>query len=557
MDNFNIAFVVWKSENFSMTGETHGVSVLAGVVQRHFSLSDENILILDAYGIPEQDSSSYILSCLCVFQPDIVAFSCPYGSYTDLRNYYQECKRQLNNVRIIIFGGALPTYAPDKFLDIDEEAYVIRGEGEEAIVQLIEYSCKDLAVSTLEQIPNICYRKKGKTIVNERKMVDLRKVAVPFRKHIGNTLMKNAQIYVEHSRGCTWSNCSFCSRNLLSIANCKPKYRMFSKYRLLEDLIKLREMNIQSVTFSDEDFCGSGLNEMRELLDVFQEINSEKLLMNFDVSMNVNSIYSSLWSTSEYFQRIHFLDEMHKNGLRKVFLGVESGAEEQIKRYRKQQDKGEALKAIRILEKLGFEIEIGYIVFDPLCTMDEVRENLYFLKENNITKYVSSLGSGLELRLHMDSPYMKLLERYDKEYGIRLYSKTYNIDTLNYESIYLNDDVSQMAFQVKSLNEKIRPIYYPLKSVSRYGTRGSLKDDIEFVRQIVVSIREQYVDCLIEVAAAISKGERYDIYISRMESFMNNLIAVKGKWLSRIAETYHNPVLKEMLKKKDVTGEIC
>jgi len=134
---FKIAFVVLYSEKFAMTGESHGVSVLAGVVQKRFNLTSEDILILDMYGLPIENKISHISNNLAQFNPDIIGFSCPYGSYTTFVENYIYINKFITKSTLMIFGGALPTYIPEKYLELDKSSYVIRGEGEDAIVGLI------------------------------------------------------------------------------------------------------------------------------------------------------------------------------------------------------------------------------------------------------------------------------------------------------------------------------------------------------------------------------------------------------------------------------------
>lgn len=38
-------------------------------------------------------------------------------------------------------------------------------------------------------------------------------------------------------------------------------------------------------------------------------------------------------------------------------------------------------RAIETLQKVGIRANIGFIMFDPFCTFDELRQNLSFLRE--------------------------------------------------------------------------------------------------------------------------------------------------------------------------------
>lgn len=246
------------------------------------------------------------------------------------------------------------------------------------------------------------------------------------------------------------------------------------------------------------------------------------------------------------------LSGIKKSGLRKVFIGVESGSRTQLKRYQKQHSVKESEEAIRFLEQCGIEIEMGYIIFDPLCTMDEVIEDLYFLKRNSLAKYVSSLGSGLMLRLQMDTPYIQMLQAYEKKHGISLHDDAYDWDTLNYCSSYADKGVKQMAECIERANCLIRPLYYPLKSMSRYGQNGSLKDSIFYIKDIVVQIRENYLDFLIKLAGAIKTGEDVDSIILGIQDYAKKLFDKNRERLVNTARETDNQVLLNL-----VNGNSC
>lgn len=549
--NIKIALVAIYSETYAMTGESHGISVLAGALRSSLGIASNNLIVLDMYAY-EQSSSRYtdVMNELRNFAPDIVGFSCPYGSYTQFKKAYEDAAvRTFSPCPLVIFGGALPTYIPSSYLrEIDSNAIVIQGEGEEALCDLVRYKTGEI---NLAQISNICYidANSDTIIYNQRKQVDLSRAVLPYREHLPKLLERNAQIFVENSRGCAWGRCTFCSRKMYADDLCYLNYRRFPLTRLREDLLFLSFNGVHSVTFADEDFCGSGLDEMQEISDLLESLN---LQISFDVSMNVNTIYCEQWSKTEKDRSRHLLHSLKNHGLRKVFLGVESGSATQIKRYNKRHSPNEAVGAINILRSTGIEIEIGFIMFDPLCTRSEVIENIVYLRDNNLADITSSLGSSLSLRLHMDSPYLKLLDDYELKNGISLYDRVYSNNDLNFSARYANKDVFLLQKFVQKANKTIRPLYYPLKSLSRYGEMGSLGKNSAFIKEIVVQLRRTYLSH-IESCALNDNFCEEDILPSLhkvnsdiIEFYLNN-----EERLKRIATEANNNVLADTLTSFD------
>ena len=56
--NIKIALVAIYSETYAMTGESHGISVLAGTLCSSLGIADSNLIVLDMYAY-EQSSSRY------------------------------------------------------------------------------------------------------------------------------------------------------------------------------------------------------------------------------------------------------------------------------------------------------------------------------------------------------------------------------------------------------------------------------------------------------------------------------------------------------------------
>jgi radical SAM superfamily enzyme YgiQ (UPF0313 family) len=486
-----------------MTGESHGISVLAGCLENKQNLQLDALRIIDMYALDYQRRDEILLQIIRDFQPTIVGISVPYGGYGYLKNLYPKLKILLGAPEhLVIFGGPIPTYLPEVILhEIDKSAIIVQGEGDEAIVKIIQ---NWLNHKSFEGIPNVCYSCQGKIKCQERTLVDLSKVPTSYRKHIGLLVKKKAQIFVESSRGCSWAACTFCLRGLLDVKGTCDEYRRFPFDRLRADLLTLKNNGVQDISFSDEDFLGGEFSQCEQFVTSLEELTKiEGLQLRFDTSMTVRSIYSSKWREKELEERKNLLKRLKNIGLRKVFLGIESGSATQLARYKKDHTPDEAIKAVQTLCDLEISIEVGFIMFDPLCNLNEIEKNIHYLKKNNLVGFVSSLGSGLELRLQVGSRYLAMLREAEQKLGLQLFERRFNFDTLTYPSIHVEPDVALVVSMVRSWNSRIRPLYYPLKSLSRYGTSGFLGDLVLPVRELVVEIRETYLEWILEAVESL------------------------------------------------------
>ena len=500
-----IMLVSLFSKDYPMICESHGLSVLAGALEFKLKERISSLQVIDLYALDCEQNDKLLLNKISNFRPTIISISVPYGSFTYLKCIFPLIEKSIKNTEcLIIFGGAIPTYNPNViFQEIDRSAIVIRGEGDEAIVKIVQ---NWLDYKDFKKVDNVCYFENNEIIDNPKNLIPLENIPPPYRKHVRRLADRKAQIFVEASRGCSWAKCTFCPRGLLDVDGIH-EYRVFPSERVITDLLELNKNGIHEITFSDEDFLGGNLSQWEEWIFSLEEfMNREKMQMHFDVSMTVRTIYSSHHSEEDKKRREDLLKRLKKMGLRKVFLGIESGSPTQIVRYNKNHTPLEAVNAIQIVRNLGIAIELGFIMFDPLCSIKEVEENVHYIKNNKLADSISSLGSGLELRIQIGSIYFTKLIDEEEKRGVRLFERNLDYNTLTYPSIYLNTDVAELVLIIREWNSDIRPLYYPLKSLSRYGTSGLLGDLDFAVKNLVSDIRITYLNWILDAVKCIQSN---------------------------------------------------
>ena len=71
-------------------------------------------------------------------------------------------------------------------------------------------------------------------------------------------------------------------------------------------------------------------------------------------------------------------------GLRHILIGLESGREEALQRLNKKTTVEQNEKALTILRSYGIEPNVGFIMFEPDSSVEDLRINFEFLKRNHL-----------------------------------------------------------------------------------------------------------------------------------------------------------------------------
>src|SRR5262249_48158322 len=140
--------------------------------------------------------------------------------------------------------------------------------------------------------------------------------------------------------------------------------------------------------------------------------------------------------------RSRLLHRLQDLGLRKVFLGIESGSDSQLRRYAKGHTAEECAAAIYRIRAADLRLEVGFIMFDPLCNVEEVAENVAFIRRTGIIDAISAVDN--ELRLQGGSRYVKVLERHERQLERPLYDRAIDRDTLSHRYEVVDPDVARL-----------------------------------------------------------------------------------------------------------------
>lgn len=143
----------------------------------------------------------------------------------------------------------------------------------------------------------------------------------------------------------------------------------------------IQEFDVGMFNFVDDNFFGPGSLGQKRVSTIADEIIKRNLDIVFSASGRVNDV---LAAGSEILRRLKLA------GLSNLFVGIESANDNALQRYNKGTTVKMNKKAIDLLKELGINYSIGFIMFDPYTTIEELLKNVKFLREIGIYKKSAS-----------------------------------------------------------------------------------------------------------------------------------------------------------------------
>ncbi len=300
--------------------------------------------------------------------PDVLGVSLlSYNARRTLR-LLRRLKRDGLRARIVV-GGHFPTFNDEVLLrEWPELEVVVRGEGDITLVELLRgwESAGDL-----EGVKGISFRAGGGIRRNEARPLthDLDSLPWPVRDHTERILEMGGTLHMTRARGC-YANCAFCSIASFYRAQGGPGWRRRSTDSVLGEMEELaaRYPGVE-MKFLDDQFIGPGRKGLEDTMSFARAIIDRRLEVPFSIFARADSVEPELFRV------------LKTAGLRSVFVGVESGSQNQLDSCGKRTSVADNRRALEILHGLGIRFIMGLIFFDPYTEMPDVKANLSFLRD--------------------------------------------------------------------------------------------------------------------------------------------------------------------------------
>ena len=176
------------------------------------------------------------------------------------------------------------------------------------------------------------------------------------------------QTNIEGSRGC-YGGCTFCYIN--PYYGKQACWRGRSPENVIAEIDSLIESyGIKNFYFVDPNFFGLGRYGRERVLRLASLLKERGII--FGIEGRVNDIEEET------------IGALVEAGLHEILIGLESGRNESLKRLNKMTTVEQNEKAISILRKYGIEPSIGFIMFEPDSSLEDIRTNFEFLQRNSL-----------------------------------------------------------------------------------------------------------------------------------------------------------------------------
>ena len=196
-----------------------------------------------------------------------------------------------------------------------------------------------------------------------------------------------ADMCIQYSRGCPF-DCDFC--NITAMFGHRPRTK--TAEQVIAELDRLYAMGWRGgVFFVDDNFIGNRRALKSKILPALIEWRRGKRGMGFQTEVSVN-----LADDAE------LLRLMVEAGFEKVFVGIETPAEEGLAECNKLQNQGRDLLAcVRTMQQAGLEVQGGFIVGFDSDTPTIFERQIEFIQRSGIvTAMVGLLQAPYGTRLH-------------------------------------------------------------------------------------------------------------------------------------------------------------
>lgn len=184
---------------------------------------------------------------------------------------------------------------------------------------------------------------------------------------------KNLHIDLNGSSGCA-GNCSFCG-------SLRRKWSGRSPKSIADHISQTeRNTNIHSFYFADSSFEDPGAMGKKRLNQIADEIIGREIKCSFSANIRAETFHDNPTD-------VVLLSKLERAGFSQLFIGVESGNEQDLKIYNKRASTADNREIIGLLRKIGIEPFWGFIMFNPYSTQQSLTENCKFLAD--MQSYIS------------------------------------------------------------------------------------------------------------------------------------------------------------------------
>jgi anaerobic magnesium-protoporphyrin IX monomethyl ester cyclase len=318
-------------------------------------------------------------------KPDIVGITSVTVTFSTALQTAKMVKETMPQT-LIVMGGPHVTVLDEQVIkDNPAVDVIVRGEGEQTMLELADRASNKFGLMELEDIAGITFQKNGQVIrTPDRPLIqDLDELPFPAYKHFPLERYRHFGkliLPIISSRGCPF-NCTFCLAPKMAGKGCRPR----SPNNVVDELEWLKkEFHPDAFTFHDETFTF----EKKRVIAICDEIKRRKINLPWDCSTRVDQITPEL------------LAKMKSANCQLVSFGVESGSQQILNAMKKGTTVELNAKGIKMAKEAGLSVTISVIIGYPGETKETLQATWDFIqktKPDDVHMSIATPYPGIEL----------------------------------------------------------------------------------------------------------------------------------------------------------------
>ncbi len=299
-----------------------------------------------------------IRSTLADEKPDVVGISVRTPHYPSALNVSRMVK-ELSPKIPVIWGGVHPTIMPAECLTNGDVDFVVRGEGEYTLTELLKN------LGSPDKVPGISYKRDNDVVHNsDRPLVqNLDEIPYPARDRIigYERMQPEAFGHLFATRGCPYQ-CTFCASHW--IWSRRVRYRTIAN--IVDEIISVKKKYKTSrFIFEDDSFTVN-----RKFVEDFcNAVIDMKLGITWRCETRVDLVNPQLIAL------------MKRSGLDEISLGIESGSANSLKRIKKGITVEQVRNAVKVIKAARLRFGAFFIIGFPWETKEDINATLDLIQE--------------------------------------------------------------------------------------------------------------------------------------------------------------------------------
>lgn len=340
---------------------------LAGALQQ----AGHQVVVYDA--MTREDDLDQIRARIEAEKPDIVGTTAYTSSYYAAVNTLKEAKK-VNPSIITMIGGVHTTFCYEDALSNHPDVidFVVRGEGERIVTELVNSLDTGIDYNRLSDIKGLAYRSNGQVIATPPQpfLSNLEEYRpawnlVDWSDYLLYFVPDSRLAIVSSSRGCT-HECGFCSQQKFW----EGTYRERSADAFLAEIDLLYNKYQINVFLLSDEYPTYNRQRWEQILDGLME-------RNYTAHFLIETCVGDIVRDADIMWKYKAAGILH------IYVGVEASRQERLDLFKKDIKCEESREAIRIINEAGLISECSFILGVPEETPETIRHTLELAQHYN------------------------------------------------------------------------------------------------------------------------------------------------------------------------------